>query len=119
MQAVPLLAPCELARRRLRRLCGLRPAVAGAATPASLRPCRASNPAVCRAQVSLHLYLMKVRYKNPEKRIMKTKDGGILRCAQNDKMSLVQRFPRATQSFRGLPKDAWDCNNCAFRHPPR
>src|ERR1700686_3182215 len=66
MQAVPLLAPCELARRRLRRLCGLRPAVAGAATPASLRPCRASNPAVCRAQVSLHLYPMKVRYKNPD-----------------------------------------------------
>jgi hypothetical protein len=27
--------------------------------------------------------------KNPKKRIIKTEDGGILRCAQNDKMSLV------------------------------
>src|SRR6185437_1399738 len=65
LQATPLLAPCELARRRLRRLYGLRPALAGAATPASLRPCPASNPAACRAQVSLHLYPMKLRYKNP------------------------------------------------------
>jgi hypothetical protein len=32
--------------------------------------------------------------KNLERRIMKTEDGGILRYAQNDKMSPVQRFPR-------------------------
>jgi hypothetical protein len=48
---------------------------------------------------------MKVTYKNPEKRMIKTEDGGILRCAQNDKMNLVQRFTSVAFGKAGRMRD--------------
>jgi hypothetical protein len=43
--------------------------------------------------------------KNPEKRMIKTEDGGILRCVQNDKMNLVQRFTSVAFGKAGRMRD--------------